>query len=103
MASKYSKETRYTNLGKIEVYLSSISPNVDFDEFYKIVTLVFVETHGSNAGREVLEAWARGRSDGPLGTRASRVLSATYDNDDESYAAIRMLKALAEQAKKRSK
>lgn len=103
MTSKYSKQEMNRNLGKIEVYLSSISPDVLFDDFYKIITLVFVETHGSKAGRKVLDTWARGGSDGALDARASRVLKATYDNDDKSYSAIGMLKSLADQARKRNK
>jgi hypothetical protein len=90
------------NTGKVEMLLSFIDPNVDFDTFYEITHLVFIETGGSENGFKVLNAWAeQGDDQSSLGSLKSFWNS--YRNDDERCFGMGRLMHLAKQSKKKNK
>jgi hypothetical protein len=90
------------NTGKVEMLLSFIDPNVEFDTFYEITHLVFIETAGSDTGYAVLKAWAEQRDDQDS-LDSLKYFWDSYRNDDERCFGMSRLMHLAKQKKTRRK
>jgi hypothetical protein len=90
------------NTGKVEMIPSFIDPDVEFDTFYEITHLVFIETAGSDTGYEVLKSWAEQRED--LESLDSlKYFWDEYRNDEDRCFGMGRLIHLAKQKKTRRK
>ncbi len=90
------------NIGKVELLLSFIDPNVDFDTFYEITHLAFIETGGRKKGLKVLNEWAEKRDD-QSSLESLKAFWNSYRNDDERCFGMGRLMHLAKQSKKKNK
>ncbi len=101
-STRYSKVSKKT-LTKIKTILTSISADIDFDLFHDVMGLVYIETHGTVAGFELLNEWAKSSgSDIPTG-KALWACWSGYQDDNERYFGMYALLKLAERSKKKRK
>lgn len=98
-ANRYSKVTK-RRLGKVEATLACMASPEHMYELHEVMELVYLETHGTVAGFELLKEWAK-RGDEkviPTGQALWDIWSA-YGNDSKRYFGIGRLIEVAAQSR----
>jgi hypothetical protein len=103
MASNRKSKVTKRRLGKVEAILACMASPEYMHELHEVMELVYLETHGTVAGFELLKEWAERGDEKVIPTgEALWEIWISYGNDCQRYFGMGRLIDVAAQSRARS-